>query len=427
MSTTVSAPARPINRPLDEVDPEIAAVLDHEMARQREGLELIASENFTSRAVLAAMGSVLTNKYAEGYPGRRYYGGCVNVDEGESLAISRAKTLFSPENPDAVHANVQPHAGSQANAAVYMACLKPGDTLLGMSLSHGGHLTHGHPLNVSGKLYHVVAYGVRKEDERIDYEELRRIAEAEKPKLIVAGASAYPRTLDFPKFREVADAVGALLMVDIAHIAGLIVTGLHPSPVGHAHFITTTTHKTLRGPRAGLILCTPEWAKEIDKAVFPGQQGGPLEHIIAAKAVALKEAATLEFRAYQRQVVENARVFADAVASHGFRIVSGGTDNHLFLVDVGKKGLTGKVAEKALDAAGITVNKNTIPFDPNPPMVTSGLRIGTPAVTTRGMGPKEMLTIAGWIAEVLAAPEDVSVQTRVHAKVRDLAASFPLY
>ena len=427
MTTTVSAPTRPINRPLDEVDPEIAAVLDHEMARQREGLELIASENFTSRAVLAAMGSVLTNKYAEGYPGRRYYGGCVNVDEGESLAISRAKTLFSPENPDAVHANVQPHSGSQANAAVYMACLKPGDTHLGMSLTHGGHLTHGHPLNVSGKLYHVVAYGVRKEDERIDFDELRRIAEAEKPKLIVAGASAYPRTLDFPKFREVADAVGALLMVDMAHIAGLVAAGCHPSPVGHAQFVTTTTHKTLRGPRAGLILCVPEWAKEVDKAVFPGQQGGPLEHVIAAKAVSLKEAATPEFRAYQRQVVENARVFADAVASHGFRIVSGGTDNHLFLVDVGKKGLTGKVAEKALDAAGITVNKNTIPFDPNPPMVTSGLRIGTPAVTTRGMGPKEMTTIAGWIAEILASPEDLSIQSRVHVKVRDLAAAFPLY
>jgi glycine hydroxymethyltransferase len=427
MSTTVPAPPRPINRPLSEVDPEIAAVLDREMARQREGLELIASENFTSRAVLEAMGSVLTNKYAEGYPGKRYYGGCVNVDEGESLVISRAKALFSPGNPDAIHVNAQPHAGSQANAAVYMACLKPGDTLLGMSLSHGGHLTHGHPLNVSGKLYRVAAYGVAKESERIDYDELLRIAEAEKPKLIVAGASAYPRTLDFPKFREVADAVGALLMVDIAHIAGLIVAGLHPSPVGHAHFVTTTTHKTLRGPRAGLILCTPEWAKEVDKAVFPGQQGGPLEHIIAAKAVALKEAATPEFRAYQRQVVENARVFADAVASHGFRIVSGGTDNHLFLVDVGKKGLTGKVSEKALDLAGITVNKNTIPFDPNPPMVTSGLRIGTPAVTTRGMGPKEMTTIAGWIAEVLAAPEDAAVQARVHAKVRELAAAFPLY
>jgi glycine hydroxymethyltransferase len=296
-----------------------------------------------------------------------------------------------------------------------------------MSLSHGGHLTHGHPLNVSGKLYHVVAYGVTKETERIDYDELLKIAEQAKPKLIVAGASAYPRTIDFPAFRRVADAVGALLMVDIAHIAGLIATGLHPSPVGHAHFITTTTHKTLRGPRAGLIFCVPEWAKEIDKAVFPGQQGGPLEHIIAAKAVALKEAMTPEFAAYQRQVVENARVFAEAMAAGGFRIVSGGTDNHLFLVDVGKKGLTGKVAEKALDLAGITVNKNTIPFDPNPPMVTSGLRIGTPAVTTRGMGPSEMKTIAGWIAEVLAVPEDAAVQQRVLGRVRELTAAFPLY
>jgi len=427
MSPTISARAALLNRPLSEVDPDIARVLSNELKRQQEGIELIASENFTSRAVLEAMGSVLTNKYAEGYPGKRYYGGCVNVDEGESLAISRAKALFSPGNPDAVHANVQPHSGSQANAAVYMACLKPGDTLLGMSLSHGGHLTHGHPLNVSGKLYRVVAYGVRKEDERIDFDELRRIAEAEKPKLIVAGASAYPRTLDFPKFREVADAVGALLMVDMAHIAGLIAAGFHPSPVGHAHFVTTTTHKTLRGPRAGLILTTPEWAKEVDKAVFPGQQGGPLEHIIAAKAVALKEAMTPEFRAYQGQVVENARVFADAVASHGFRIVSGGTDNHLFLVDVGKKGLTGKVAEKALDLAGITVNKNTIPFDTNSPMVTSGLRIGTPAVTTRGMGPSEMKTIAGWIAEILAAPEDAAAQVRVHGRVRELVSAFPLY
>jgi glycine hydroxymethyltransferase len=427
MSTTATARPFLINRPLAEVDPDIARVLSNEMRRQREGIELIASENFTSRAVLEAMGSVLTNKYAEGYPGKRYYGGCANVDEGESLAIARAKALFSPGNPDAIHANVQPHSGSQANAAVYMACLKPGETLLGMSLSHGGHLTHGHPLNVSGKLYHVVAYGVTKETERIDYDELLKIAEQAKPKLIVAGASAYPRTLDFPAFRRIADAVGALLMVDIAHIAGLIATGLHPSPVGHAHFITTTTHKTLRGPRAGLILCVPEWAKEIDKAVFPGQQGGPLEHIIAAKAVALKEAMTPEFASYQKQVVENARVFADAVAANGFRIVSGGTDNHLFLVDVGKKGLTGKVAEKALDAGGITVNKNTIPFDPNPPMVTSGLRIGTPAVTTRGMGVSEMKTIAGWIGEILANPEDAAVQARVRDKVLQLTAAFPLY
>jgi glycine hydroxymethyltransferase len=427
MSTTVSTRAALINRPLAEVDPEIARVLANELSRQREGIELIASENFTSRAVLEAMGSVLTNKYAEGYPGKRYYGGCLNVDEAESLVIARAKALFSPGNPDAIHVNAQPHAGSQANAAVYMACLKPGDTLLGMALPHGGHLTHGHPLNVSGKLYRVVAYGVAKETERIDYDELLRIAEQEKPKLIVAGASAYPRTLDFPAFRRVADAVGALLMVDIAHIAGLIAAGLHPSPVGSAHFITTTTHKTLRGPRAGLILCVPEWAKEVDKAVFPGQQGGPLEHVIAAKAVALKEAMTPEFAAYQRQVVGNARVFSEAMAAAGFRIVSGGTDNHLFLVDVGKKGLTGKVAEKALDLAGITVNKNTIPFDPNPPLVTSGLRIGTPAVTTRGMGPAEMKTITGWIAEVLAAPEDSAVQQRVLGKVHELTAAFPLY
>ncbi len=427
MSTTVTPRAALINRPLAEVDPEIARVLANELARQRDGLELIASENFTSRAVLEAMGSVLTNKYAEGYPGKRYYGGCVNVDEGESLVIARAKALFSPGHPDAIHVNAQPHSGSQANAAVYMACLKPGDTLLGMALPHGGHLTHGHPLNVSGKLYRVVAYGVSKETERIDTDELLKIAEQEKPKLIVAGASAYPRTLDFPAFRKVADAVGALLMVDIAHIAGLVAVGLHPSPVGYAHFITTTTHKTLRGPRAGLVLCVPEWAKELDKAVFPGQQGGPLEHVIAAKAVALKEAMTPEFAAYQRQIVENAKVFAEAMAETGFRIVSGGTDNHLFLVDVGKKGLTGKVAEKALDLAGITVNKNTIPFDPNPPLVTSGLRIGTPAVTTRGMGPAEMKTIAGWIAEVLAAPEDAAVQQSVLGKVHELTAAFPLY
>jgi glycine hydroxymethyltransferase len=427
MSTTVPTRAAAINRPLAEVDPEIARILDAELARQREGIELIASENFTSRAVLEAVGSVLTNKYAEGYPGRRYYGGCEFVDQAESLVISRAKALFSPGNPDAVHVNAQPHAGSQANAAVYMACLKPGDTLMGMSLAHGGHLTHGHPLNVSGKLYRIVAYGVRKDTEIIDFDELARLAEAEKPKLIVAGASAYPRTLDFPKFRQIADAVGALLMVDMAHIAGLVATGLHPSPIGHAQFITTTTHKTLRGPRAGLILCVPEWAKEVDKAVFPGQQGGPLEHVIAAKAVALKEASTPGFVTYQKAVVANARVFAEAVAARGFRIVSGGTDNHLFLVDVGAKKLTGKVAEKALDAAGITVNKNTIPFDPNPPMVTSGLRIGTPAVTTRGMGEAEMKTIAGWIGDVLDAPEDTAVQARVKGKVREMTAAFPLY
>jgi len=426
MSTTVR-PAALLNRSLAEADPEIARIVAAETARQNDGIELIASENFVSRAVMEAVGSVLTNKYAEGYPGRRYYGGCVHVDEAESLAIARAKALFSPGNPDAIHANVQPHAGSQANTAVYLACLKPGDTLLGMSLAHGGHLTHGHPLSISGKLYRVVSYGVGKETETIDWDAFQKTAEAERPKLIVAGASAYPRTLDFPKFRAIADSVGALLMVDMAHIAGLVATGLHPSPVGHAHFVTTTTHKTLRGPRAGLILTTPEWAKEVDKAVFPGIQGGPLEHVIAGKAVALKEAASPEFAAYQKQVVANAKALSAAVLAAGFRLVSGGTDNHLFLVDVGKRNLTGKVAEKALDAAGITVNKNAIPFDPNPPMVTSGLRIGTPAVTTRGMGEAEMRTIGGFIGEVLAAPEDAAIQSRVKARVRELTAAFPLY
>ena len=426
MSTAVR-PASLLNRSLAEADPEIARIVAAETARQNEGIELIASENFTSRAVMEAVGSTLTNKYAEGYPGKRYYGGCVHVDEAESLAIARAKTLFSPGNPDAIHANVQPHAGSQANTAVYIACLKPGDTMMGMSLAHGGHLTHGHPLSISGKLYRIVSYGVSKETETIDWDAFEATAAAEKPKLIIAGASAYPRTLDFPRFRAIADSVGALFMVDMAHIAGLVAAGVHPSPVGHAHFVTTTTHKTLRGPRAGLILCTPEWAKEVDKAVFPGIQGGPLEHVIAGKAVALREAATPEFAAYQRQVVANAKVLAASVAAEGFRLVSGGTDNHLFLVDVGKKNLTGKVAEKALDAAGITVNKNAIPFDPNPPMVTSGLRIGTPAVTTRGMGEAEMKTIGGLIAEVLAAPEDAAVQARVKAKVRELTSAFPLY
>jgi glycine hydroxymethyltransferase len=420
-------PAALLNRSLAEVDPEIARIVAAETARQNDGIELIASENFTSRAVMEAVGSTLTNKYAEGYPGKRYYGGCVHVDEAESLAIARAKALFSPGNPDAIHANVQPHAGSQANTAVYLACLKPGDTLLGMSLAHGGHLTHGHPLSISGKLYRVVSYGVSKETETIDWDAFQATAEAEKPKLIIAGASAYPRTLDFPRFRKIADSVGALLMVDMAHIAGLVAAGVHPSPVGHAHFVTTTTHKTLRGPRAGLILCTPEWAKEVDRAVFPGIQGGPLEHVIAGKAVALKEAMEPDFARYQKQVVANAKVLAAAVASHGFRLVSGGTDTHLFLVDVGKRNLTGKVAEKALDAAGITVNKNAIPFDPNPPMVTSGLRIGTPAATTRGMGEAEMKTIAALIAEVLAEPEDAAVQARVRGKVKELTAAFPLY
>jgi glycine hydroxymethyltransferase len=426
MSLTTSH-ASLIDRRLLAVDPEVAQAIDAELNRQRDNLELIASENYASRAVLEAVGSVLTNKYAEGYPGRRYYGGCEYVDRVEALAIARAKELFSPANPEAVHANVQSHSGSQANMAVYLCCLKPGDTILGMSLAHGGHLTHGHPLSISGKQYRVVSYGVTRETERIDVDELRKVAEAEKPKLIIAGASAYPRILDFPLFRQVADSVGALLMVDMAHIAGLVATGHHPSPVGHAHFVTTTTHKTLRGPRGGLILCAPEWAKELDKAVFPGIQGGPLEHVIAGKAVALKEALAPEFAGYQKAVVENAKVFAEAVSSRGFRIVSGGTDNHLFLVDLGPKKLTGKVAEKALDKAGITVNKNAIPFDPNPPLVTSGLRIGTPAVTTRGMGPAEMRQIAAWISEVLEAPGDEAVQASVRSRVKAMTGAFPVY
>ncbi len=426
--TTINAP-KPLDRPLEAVDPEVFEAIGAERRRQQNHLELIASENFTSRAVLEAVGSVLTNKYAEGYPGRRYYGGCEHVDRIESLAIHRAKSLFSPANPDAIHANVQPHSGSQANTAVYLACLKPGETILGMSLAHGGHLTHGHPLSISGKQYRVVSYGVTRDTELLDYDELERVAKAERPKLIIAGASAYPRTLDFPRFRAVADSVGALLMVDMAHIAGLVATGLHPTPVGHAHFVTTTTHKTLRGPRAGLVLCTPEWAKEIDKAVFPGLQGGPLEHVIAGKAVALKEAAAPEFVDYQRAVVRNASLFAKELASRGFRVVSGGTDNHLFLVDVRAlaEGLTGKAAEKTLDSVGITVNKNAIPFDPNPPLVTSGLRLGTPAVTTRGMGEPEMVSIAGWIDRALRASSDEAALASVRAAVRELTGRFPLY
>jgi glycine hydroxymethyltransferase len=425
--TTTLRPSGLLESKLSAADPEVWAAVEAELLRQQEHLELIASENYVSRAVMEAVGSVLTNKYAEGYPGRRYYGGCVNVDVVESLAIARAKTLFSPENPGAIHANVQPHSGSQANTAVYLAVLKPGDTLMGMSLAHGGHLTHGHPLSISGKQYRVVSYGVTKETETINWDEVAKVAAAEKPKLMIVGASAYPRTLDFARFRTIADSVGALLMVDMAHIAGLVAAGQHPSPVGHAHFVTTTTHKTMRGPRGGLVLCVPEWAKEIDRAVFPGLQGGPLEHVIAGKAVMFQEALSPEFAGYQKKVVANAAAFAEAVASHGFRIVSGGTDNHLFLVDLGPKKLTGKVAEKALDAAGITVNKNAIPFDPNPPLVTSGLRIGTPAITTRGMGIPEVEQIAAWIAEVLAAPEDAAVQSSVKARVKELTAAFPIY
>jgi glycine hydroxymethyltransferase len=410
------------NRPLSQVDPEIHAAIDAERHRQNTGLELIASENFVSRAVLEAVGSVMTNKYAEGYPGRRYYGGCEFVDVAEQLAIDRAKALFGAE-----HANVQPHSGSSANTAVYFAMLKPGDTLMGLDLACGGHLTHGHRLSYSGRDFKVVSYGVDRESERIDYDEVARLARESRPQLIICGASAYSRVIDFERFRAIADEVGAWLMADIAHIAGLVATGLHPSPVPHAHFVTTTTHKTLRGPRSGLILCKQEFAKDIDRAVFPGLQGGPLMHAIAAKAVAFREAATPEFAAYQRQVVANARRLAARLASHGLRIVSGGTDNHVFLVDVSSIGLTGKVAEKALDHAGITANKNTIPYDPQPPMTASGVRIGTPAITSRGLGEAEMDQVADLIHTVLRAPEDAANLAAVKQQVADLCAHFPLY
>jgi glycine hydroxymethyltransferase len=409
-------------RSLADIDPEIAQAIRHEAERQASGLELIASENFVSAAVLEAAGSVLTNKYAEGYPGKRYYGGCEFVDVAESLAISRAKALFGAE-----HANVQPHSGAQANMAVYLTLLKPGDTVLGMNLAHGGHLTHGHPLNFSGKLFTIVPYGVRQDDERLDYEELSRLADEHKPKMIVAGASAYPRVIDFPRIAEAAKRVGAPMMVDMAHIAGLVAGGAHPSPVPHAEFVTSTTHKTLRGPRAGIVLCREQYAKDLDRTVFPGVQGGPLMHIIAAKAVCFKEAATAEFATYSRQVVANAKRLASNLATAGFRIVSGGTDTHLMLVDVFSKGLTGKVAEATLGKAAITVNKNAIPFDQNPPMVASGIRIGTPAVTTRGMREAEMDLIADYIARVLASPDDDRVLNSVRSEIRQLCRKFPLY
>ena len=411
-----------IARSLAEVDPEVEADIAAEMRRQNEGLELIASENFASHAVMAAAGSVLTNKYAEGYPGRRYYGGCEVVDRVERLAIARLKQLFGAE-----HANVQPHSGTSANMAVYFAMLRPGDTLLGMDLSCGGHLTHGHRLSYSGRDFNVVAYGVDRATERIDYDEVERLALEHRPKLIVCGASAYSRTIDFARFRSIADRAGALLMADIAHIAGLVAAGLHPSPVEHCHFVTSTTHKTLRGPRGGVVMCRSEFAKEIDRAVFPGLQGGPLMHIIAAKAVAFGEALGEGFRDYQRRIVANTALLASALAAEGFRIVSGGTDNHLFLMDVASRGLTGKSAEKSLDAAAITVNKNTIPFDTHSPMVASGIRIGTAAVTTRGMAAPEMGAIARLIGEVLAAPEDPAVQSAVRERVRLLCGRFPLY
>lgn len=409
-------------RSLAESDPEIYAAIQNETRRQHEGLELIASENFVSEAVLEAAGSVFTNKYAEGYPGKRYYGGCEFTDVVESLAIDRAKQLFGAE-----HVNVQAHSGSQANMAVYLTACQPGDTVLGMDLSHGGHLTHGHPLNFSGKSYKIVAYGVRKDDETIDYDQMETLAKEHKPKLIVCGASAYSRVIDFERIAAIAKSVGALVMADIAHIAGLVVTGLHPSPVPHCDFVTTTTHKTLRGPRAGLIMCREQFAKDIDRNLFPGIQGGPLVHIIAAKAVAFKEALQPEFKAYQQQIVKNASALAAALADAGFRIVSGGTDNHVFLVDVFSKGVLGRDAEKALEAAHITVNKNTIPFDTNPPMKASGIRLGTPAVTTRGMGEAEMKQIATLLAEALAAPADEAARQSVIGKVKDLTARFPLY
>ena len=407
---------------LERADPEIAAAVTSERRRQSEGLELIASENFVSAAILETAGSVLTNKYAEGYPGKRYYGGCEFVDVAESLAIARAKALFGAD-----HANVQPHSGAQANMSVYFAAVKPGDTVLGMNLAHGGHLTHGHPLNFSGQLYTIVPYGVRKDTEQIDYDELERLAHEHKPKMIVVGASAYPRIIDFERIAGVARAVGSIVMVDMAHIAGLVAVGLHPSPIPYADFVTSTTHKTLRGPRGGLVLCREQYAKDLDRALFPGVQGGPLMHIIAAKAVCFKEAATPEFAAYQRQIVKNAARLAGAMQTAGFRIVSGGTDNHIVLVDVFSKNITGKVAEGALNAAGITVNKNAIPFDQNPPMVASGIRLGTPAVTTRGMGEAEMDRIAEYISRVLASPEDASVLAKVKAEVETLCRKFPLY
>jgi glycine hydroxymethyltransferase len=411
-----------MQRTLEETDPDIAQAIRNETARQDEGLELIASENFVSRAILEAAGSVMTNKYAEGYPGKRYYGGCEFVDVAESLAIARAKALFGAE-----HANVQPHSGAQANMSVYFATVKPGDTVLGMNLAHGGHLTHGHPLNFSGKLYKIVPYGVRKEDERIDYEELERLAHEHKPQMIMVGASAYPRVIDFPRISAVAKAVGAPMVVDMAHIAGLVAAGVHPSPVPYADFVTSTTHKTLRGPRAGLILCREQYARDLDRALFPGVQGGPLMHIIAAKAVCFKEAMEPTFADYQRQIVANAQRLAKAIGAHGFRLVSGGTDNHLMLVDVFSKGVTGKAAETALGKAGMTVNKNAIPFDQNPPMVASGIRIGTPALTTRGMRELDMDVIGELIARVLDSPDDERVLGTVKAEVETLCRKFPLY
>jgi glycine hydroxymethyltransferase len=425
MTKTTDANAR-MQRPLGEVDPAIAGLLREEAQRQATGLELIPSENLVSEAVLEAMGSIFTNKYAEGYPGRRYYGGCEFADKVEQLAIDRAKELFGAE-----HANVQSHSGTQANVSVYMSALQPGDTVLGMNLSHGGHLTHGHPLNFSGRMYKFIAYGVRQDTEQIDYDEIDRLAAEHKPKMIVAGASAYPRVIDFERMAKAAKSVGALLFVDMAHIAGLVAAGVHPSPVPHADFVSTTTHKTLRGPRGGLVLCKAAFQKELDKLTFPGLQGGPLVHTIAAKAVCLKEAMEPSFKEYQQQVAKNAKALAAAVAAKGLRVISGGTDNHLLLVEVHPRGITGSDAEKALDRAGITVNKNAIPFDPLPPMKAGGIRLGTPSITTRGMKEPEMVLIAGWIAEILGAIGNAATQTGVEQRVRKevaaIAAKFPVY
>ncbi len=403
-------------------DPEVAQQIKNEVLRQHEGLEMIASENFVSRAVLEAVGTVFTNKYAEGYPGKRYYGGCEFADVVENLARDRAKQLFGAE-----HANVQPHSGSQANAAVFMSLLNPGDTILGLDLAHGGHLTHGHKLNFSGKLYRIVGYKVRQDTETVDYDELEEIAVREKPKLLIGGGSAYPRIFDFARMREIADKVGAYFLVDMAHFAGLVAGGAHPSPVPHAHVVTTTTHKTLRGPRSGLILSKAEFAAGIDRSVFPGQQGGPLVHVIEGKAVAFREALQPEFSVYAAQVVANAKALAAAIADEGYRVISGGTDTHVMLIDVFAKGILGSEAENALHAAGITVNKNAIPYDTNPPMKPSGIRIGTPALTTRGMKEPEMAVVAGWIAKALEHRGDEAALAKIRGEVLELAESFPLY
>jgi glycine hydroxymethyltransferase len=411
-----------MKRPLETVDPQISALLGEEARRQATGLELIPSENLVSEAVLEAMGSIFTNKYAEGYPGKRYYGGCEFADQVEQLAIDRAKQLFGAE-----HANVQAHSGTSANVAVYMSLLKPGDTVLGMALAHGGHLTHGHPLNFSGRMYKFVEYHVRRDTEQIDYDEIEQLAHEHKPRMIVAGASAYPRIIDFERMAKIAKSVDALFFVDMAHIAGLVATGVHPSPVPHADIVSTTTHKTLRGPRGGLVLCRSAFGKELDKLTFPGTQGGPLVHTIAAKAVCLKEAMEPSFKEYQKQIVANTKAMAGAVAKEGFRLVTGGTDNHLFLIEVHSRGITGSDAEKALDRAGITVNKNSIPFDPLPPMKAGGIRLGSPSVTTRGMKEAEMQQIGKWVAEILSHVGDSAVEQKVRQQVAEFAGRFPIY